>query len=255
MLSDRLAPLRDELAIWRDAGLSLPLWWRDDDAVALTPALERLRELASRFDAPLHLAVVPGLAQPDLGQGLTAAQNVRVIPHGWLHQNHAPPTEKKAEFGAHRPLDVMLDEVKRGWQRIQGLFGQRAVPIFAPPWNRACPELINGLGDCGLSAVSLFRPRQAQYAAPGVLEVNTHIDPLAWRSGGGLVDPEELSALIVDQLYARRQGNADNSEPYGLLTHHLAHDEPIWEFVSVLVETLLHSGVARWTPPLQDKLT
>ena len=48
-----------ELARWRAEGLSLPIWWRDDDAIAPTPALERLLALAEQFEAPLHLAVIP----------------------------------------------------------------------------------------------------------------------------------------------------------------------------------------------------
>ena len=31
-----------ELAQWRSEELTLPIWWRDDDAIAPTPALERL---------------------------------------------------------------------------------------------------------------------------------------------------------------------------------------------------------------------
>jgi hypothetical protein len=30
-----------ELAAWDQAGLTLPLWWRDDDAVKPTPALDQ----------------------------------------------------------------------------------------------------------------------------------------------------------------------------------------------------------------------
>jgi hypothetical protein len=43
-------PLRKELAIWRAEGLTLPLWWRDDDAVTATAALDRLVALSYRGD-------------------------------------------------------------------------------------------------------------------------------------------------------------------------------------------------------------
>ena len=38
------------LTRWRDEGRTLPIWWRDDDAIAPTPALERLLALAERFE-------------------------------------------------------------------------------------------------------------------------------------------------------------------------------------------------------------
>jgi hypothetical protein len=83
------------------------------------------------------------------------------------------------------------------------------------------------------------------------LQVNTHLDPIAWRAGGGLMDPAALAAEIVAQLSDRREGRADNAEPFGLLTHHLAHDERVWSFIAALVEVLTQNGVATWASPLE----
>ena len=98
-----------------------------------------------------------------------------------------------------------------------------------------------------------FHAAQARNLPPTrLLQVNTHLDPVAWKSGGGLLDPSLLDAQLAGQLEARRMGSADNSEPYGLLTHHLVQDEATWAFTAMLVETLLESGVARWTSPLHE---
>ena len=35
---------------------------------------------------------------------------------------------------------------------------------------------------------------------------------------------------LVTSLKRRRQGKDDNSEPFGLLTHHLAMEEEVWDF-------------------------
>jgi hypothetical protein len=250
MLEQQLAPVVAELEIWRDRGLTLPLWWRDDDATAPSPALERLLALSSSFEAPLHLAVVPCWAHPALAQRLQGAERAFAIPHGWRHENHAPSTEKKAEFGAHRSVAVMLAEVEQGWRRIEALFGPLALPVFAPPWNRACPAVVDRLADCGLSVFSVFQPRRQRLAAPNVLQVNTHLDPLSWRGGGVLIEPEALAATVADHLRARRHARADNLEPYGLLTHHLVHDEPSWTLIARVIEIFMRSGVARWTSPI-----
>jgi len=52
--------LEAELDIWQSAGRSASFWWRDDDAIAATPELDRLLALAQ--DAPIGLAVIPAQA-------------------------------------------------------------------------------------------------------------------------------------------------------------------------------------------------
>ncbi len=77
---------------------------------------------------------------------------------------------------------------------------------------------------------------------------------MAWKSGGGLLDPSLLDAQLTGQLEARRTAIADNKEPYGLLTHHLVQDDATWAFTATIVKTLLASEVARWTSPLHEVL-
>lgn len=243
-----LAPLAAELALWRDAGLVLPVWWRDDDAVEPTPRLERLVALAARHRAPLHLAVVPQPATPDLAGLVAEADAVFALPHGWRHANHAPAGARKAEFGAHRPAAAMADEIGGGWRRLRELFGPRALPVFVPPWNRVAPDLFALLPGLGIAAVSTFTPRAAPLAAAGLAAVNTHLDPIDWHAGRGLRDPAALAAQAVRELADRRLGRADDDEPYGLLTHHLVHDEAVWAFAETWLEMLAESRVARWTP-------
>jgi hypothetical protein len=241
-----------ELAHWRSEGLTLPIWWRDDDAITPTPALERLLALAGEFDAPLHLAVIPEPATRELADRLRTASSAFVLTHGWRHANHAPSDQKKAEFGPHRPLGAMLDDIAAGHRRVGDMFGKQALPVFTPPWNRIAPDLVNALPKLGFAAVSTFTPRASKFANDGLLQVNTHLDPVAWKSGGGLLDPVLLDAQLARELEARRLGSTDNAEPYGLLTHHLVQDDATWAFTATVVETLLGSGAARWTSPLSE---
>lgn len=241
-----------ELRLWRDEGLTLPVWLRDDDAIAPTPALDRLLALAGRYDAPMHLAVIPEPATSALTDRLKGADCVFVLAHGWTHANHAPPDEKKAEFGPHRPLGIMRDEIAKGRERLKTMFGEQALPIFTPPWNRIAPEIVQELAELDFKTLSTFTPRKAKFAVLGVLQVNTHLDPVAWKSGGGLVDPAILDAQMARQLEARRKGLADGAEPYGILTHHLVQDDVTWAFIETLLDILATSGVARWASPLDE---
>ncbi len=242
-----------ELALWREMGLVLPVWWRDDDATVPSPALDRLLALSAGFAVPLHLAVIPEPATQELVERLRGAAGVSVLPHGWKHANHAPPDQKKAEFGPHRPVTEMLEEIERGWRRIGGLFGAQALPVFTPPWNRIAPELVAGLPQAGLRGLSTFGRRNSSRAADGLWQVNTHIDPIAWHAGGGLVDTAQLAGTILGELEDRRQGVADNTEPLGLLTHHLVQDEASWSFNAMWLDLLRASAVARWVSPLSQQ--
>ena len=47
-------PVRDELAKWRREDLTLPIWWRDDDAVKPTDQLERMIDLSEQFGVPIE---------------------------------------------------------------------------------------------------------------------------------------------------------------------------------------------------------
>ena len=95
----RWPALRDELDTWAEAGRTATLWWRDDDAVEPTPALDRLLALAARHEIPLALAVIPARASTALARRI-AGSGPRIAPlqHGYAHRNHAPPSEKKAEL-------------------------------------------------------------------------------------------------------------------------------------------------------------
>lgn len=240
-------PLDQELARWQAAGLTLPLWWRDDDAIAPSPALDRLAEMALVRGLPVHLAVIPKGASQALADQVRATPQLIPMVHGWAHLSHATPGDKKAEFGTHRPLTKMQAEAKSGMARLSDLFGPRLSPVFVPPWNRIAPQMIAALPALGYTALSTFTPRATPLAAPGLAQINTHLDPIAWKVGGGLIAPDTLIAQVVRQLTDRRTGQADNTEPYGILTHHLVHDDAIWAFTDALLARLMAGPTRAWT--------
>ncbi len=239
-------PLERELAQWARAGITLPLWWRDDDAVATGRALDRLTDMAEAHDIPVHLAVIPHGATQGLADFVQDRDHLIAVVHGWAHANHAPPGRKKAEFGDDRPLAVLRGDAGGALARLDDLFASRLCPMFVPPWNRVGRRLPGALGPLGYACLSTFTPRSAPYAAPGLMQVNTHLDPISWKEGRGLANPERLIAQLVDHLGKRRKGQADNTEPYGILTHHLVHDDDIWGFAGALLSRLAAGPVKLW---------
>ncbi|MET0744799.1 MAG: glycosyltransferase, partial [Microvirga sp.] len=240
-------PADEALRRARDRGYTPGFWWRDDDAVAHTPALDRLLSLAARHGVGIALASIPALIEPSLTEALADAAQVDVLVHGLTHANHAPPDAKKAEFAGHRPIDRLVADARLGLDLARARFprgpaasatarGARLVPVIVPPWNRIAPELVARLADLGFSGVSTFRERARAEAAPGLVQVNTHLDPIDWHGSRGLGDPERIVANLALGIHARADGAADAGEPIGLLTHHRVHDGAVWTFCERLLE-------------------
>lgn len=231
-----------ELDAWRDAGQTATFWWRDDDATAPTPALERLLAIRARHDAPLIVAVIPARAGAPLAERLAREPQIAVVQHGWAHANHAPVGAPKAELGAHRPIALQLGELARGRLVLDRLFASAAIPALVPPHNRIAPALAAALPQAGYSGLSTYGPRAD--AAPGLRQVNSHVDIMNWTTRAFAGEAPSL-ALAVNHLRARRAGAVDALEPTGLLTHHLAHDEPAWAFADDFLTAVKAHAAAR----------
>jgi hypothetical protein len=221
------AAIDEELARWRDAGRIPTLWWRDDDAVDATPALDRLLSLQRTHGVPLALAVVPAGATPALAARLAQVSGVDLLQHGYAHSNHAPAGEKKAELGPERPAMMVLGELGTGWLALERLFGPTVLPVLVPPWNRIAPGLVPALPEIGFRGLSTFGIRPRTRLVSGWVQVNTHIDLIDWRTRCFAGVEAVLGAFARALAVAR-----DSDEPLGLLSHHLAMDEPAWDFLS-----------------------
>lgn len=244
------AELERELDAWDAAGRTATLWWRDDDAIEPGPALDRLLDIAARHGAPIALAVIPADAGPALAQRLAHGDAaVAVLQHGFAHRNHAPPGKKKSELGADRPVDEVLRELSVGQAKLATLFDGTPVstlPVLVPPWNRIDPALVARLAAIGFTGLSTYNARPARCAAPGLLQVNTHVDIVDWRGGRGFVGTDAAIGLMIGHLEARRLGGAEADEPTGLITHHLVHDAACWRFCEQLAARIAGHRAARW---------
>jgi hypothetical protein len=239
--------LNEELDAWATAGRRATLWWRDDDAVEPSPELARLLDLSQARDLPLALAVIPARASEALAEWLKSSEaRATLLQHGYAHQSHAGDGEKKSELGAQRPAKVVLEELSCGWGRMTDLFGKTWAPILVPPYNRIAEEVIQGLAGLGFQGLSTYRPRTAVFAAPGLVQVNTHVDIMHWPDPRGFLGEAESLDLLIAQLRARRLEEVDATEPTGILTHHPAHDEPAWAFLEALLDRLTGHPAARF---------
>jgi hypothetical protein len=238
-----------ELDAWGRAGRSATFWWRDDDAIASTPALQRLLDLAATAagqSLPLALAVIPAPADAGLVQALRIAHDVVALQHGYSHGNHAAAGAKKAEFPKdHDPSAALLD-LAGGMRRMRELFGDQALPVLVPPWNRIDPTLVGRLTDLGIRGLSTYGPRATETVSRGLAVVNTHVDIVNWRSERRFLGIEGCLRLAIGHLAARREGRVDPDEPTGLLTHHLVHHDDAWSFLAMFLQRTGNHAAARW---------
>ncbi len=239
--------LGEEIARWNDAGRVPEFWLRDDDAVDSDAAIERLLRLCAP-GIPIALAVIPRDASESFLARLPPV--VHVLQHGYDHRNRAASGEKKTEFAAGEPGEEALARLAAGRARLRELSGGRFLPVLVPPWNRLPASLAGSLPAAGLRGLSRYGARAGAEAAPGVRQVNTHVDLIDWRGGRGFAGAEAVLGLATRHLRARRLGTADPAEPTGWLTHHACHDEPAWTFLARLFDFTRTAGV-RWRSALE----
>jgi len=242
--------LARECAAWGESGRLATWWWRDDDAVAATPALDTLLEVAR---GPIALAVIPARLQPDLMPRLRGNPEAKVLQHGFAHINNAPAGGRKSEFPDERDLEAIRADLGTGFKKLSAAFGPQFLPVLTPPWNRAGGRTVAILQSIGFMGLTRYLPRPAAQAA-GVNLSNTHVDVIDWRGTGiGSTRPflgeSACLDLFIGHLRARRLGEADGQEPTGVLSHHLVHDPSTWRFLEKLRDFLGNQAAARLLDP------
>ncbi len=244
------AALEEELALWRAEGRVAGFWWRDDDAVAANPALERLLGLGEGAGAPVAVAAVPALLEPSLAPGLRGRAGATVLQHGFAHVNHAKGRGEGAwELGPHRPRAEILAELAAGRDMLRAAFGGQFLPVIAAPWNRIDRDLMPGLRAGGFIGISAAGERPPADAGAGFVEANIHFDLIAWKAGRRFRGHAAAGAAILGHLRRRRLGRADPAEPTGILSHHLDLDEDAWSFLAELLAVTARHPAARWLSP------
>jgi hypothetical protein len=235
-----------ELDHWQAAGRLATLWWRDDDACRDSPALQRLLAIAAEHAVPLTVAAIPALLEPSLVAAIGRCPVATVVQHGYAHRDHAPAGGRNWELGGHRPARDVLAELDAGGRRLRADFGARFLPVLVPPWNRIAAELTLRLAEARFSGLSTFGPRTAASPGPGLVQCNAHVDPIAWRKGGGFIGADAAIDRLTGHLEARRTATVDAAEPTGLLTHHLDFGDEAWQFLARLIAGTRRHPAVEW---------
>jgi len=233
-----------ELDRWGETGHVASLWWRDDDAVAPTPELTALLQVAGA--APVALAMIPAEASRELRGFLDNAPQVAVLQHGWRHTNHAAAGAKRSEFPARRAEAAVVDELAEGRERLKTLFGPRALPVLVPPWNRFAAEFVPLLTKTGFAGLSGMASRAAPALSAGIATIDVHVDLTACKGDRGFIGTTAALAGVIGHLRACRLGSANPGRAIGILTHHLVMDRATAGFLDRFLATVDRHAAARW---------
>ena len=244
--SDPWAMLQRELDCWSETGKTATFWWRDDDAIEETPQLHALDALSRETNIPVSVAVIPARLQRSLAKFLQARDHFLVLQHGYSHQSYAAQGMKKIELGGERSTDAIQSEISAGRLQLNSVFAEQFLAVLVPPWNRIEPRTYPALINAGFSGVSSMWARKSAYPMKGLLQVNTHLDPIDWRHDRTFIGKTNAIEQINRHLSVRRHGAGDIAEPTGILTHHLCQDDEVWKFCRTLFETLNRHPAVHW---------
>jgi hypothetical protein len=193
-------------------------WWRDDDAGRDHPKLAALLDLAQRREAPLALAVVPAWLEDACTQRILACPTATVLQHGIAHGDHARSSQRKIELGGKASAAELSHGLTRSWQHLAQAFGRRAISVLVPPWNRIDRSLVPRLPALGFRGLSTFGSRGSRLGADGLVQINTHLDLVAWRDAARPLRLDEACKGLASLL------SLADREPIGILSHHLVMD-------------------------------
>ncbi|MEE8365770.1 MAG: polysaccharide deacetylase family protein [Gammaproteobacteria bacterium] len=240
------AMLQQELDLWVESGKTAAFWWRDDDAAEETPQLHALDALSREMKIPVSVAVIPKRLHRSLPQFLHTRDHFIAMQHGYSHSSYAVRGAKKIELGGNRSTDEIQTELTTGREQLGTAFGKQFIPVLVPPWNRIEPRVYSALANAGFSGISTMWTRESAYPFKGLLQVNTHLDPVDWRHDRGFIGEASAIEQIHRHLSARRLEDGDIAEPSGILTHHLSQNDEVWAFCRTLFEMLNRHPAVRW---------
>jgi hypothetical protein len=245
---DPWATLQGEIEAWKAAGGSGRLWVRADDATSLEPRLMELVDLCEREAVPLTLAVIPLPMTLQLVELITE-RKLTPIQHGFDHLNREPSADKaKSEFPPERGGVETMRSIQLGWYILSEAFGERALPVFCPPWGTMAPKFrdrLEGLGFKGYSGSRIGSELHRQGTSPAGLRLaSAHVAVNRPRRDGGndLAETRILETLAAVVRAVRTDGS---NEAVGIMTHHWGVDEEVRRFLKRLFQTTRAAG-ATW---------
>jgi hypothetical protein len=245
-----LKPVLDDL--FDTFGQYPSFWWRDDDLVEMTPGLERLSERSLQYRVPCLLSTIAERTSKKLSDLDHHGEILQFACHGLRHQNFERWRFRASEFGPSRSESDVANDLEAAWVAMKSVFGERALPIFVPPWNRFHPKHCEVLVKSKFRGLSSFAGNHPRIVPAAIRRFDVHVDIMDWRSTPVVLDQDVIVArlsrafrkLSPSKLF---RPNAP-LKPIGILTHHRVMNDAAWSIMDELFESLFQLGVRPESP-------
>jgi len=109
--------------------------FRNDDVNTLTPQLVGLTEIFIRRGIPVTHAIEPGNVTEETANWLKDVKKnhpglLEIAQHGWNHTLY-----KKGEFDGSRSYEQQFNDLKRGKEKLESIFGDNFFPMITIPFG------------------------------------------------------------------------------------------------------------------------
>ncbi len=209
-------------------------WWRDDDAVEESTALNHLIDLQQRYNIALHLAVIPHHLKSTLLDSLSPHDDIWVLQHGFSHQSYAAPQQRKIELGGECDPEQLRKQLAQGKHILEHAFPKQFLPIMVPPWNRVddwVHPLLQSIGYSAWSGLASLSPSlNTKNIVDQLDNYPVHIDIMNWKTRQ-FAGVEIVVNNIIQHLEKQRLSTTSENKAIGLMTHHLVHDTSCQQFL------------------------
>ena len=175
--------------------------FRDDDASEFIPELQQLLDIFSSTNTPLHLAAIPARLSKEtvsflLHQKQCMKAPIEIGQHGYSHENHA--SNGLSEFSENRNYFQQHEDIRRGKERMQQLFGGEFQPIFTPPFHGFDKNTLRCIEELDFTIFSSTQVQHFERYAYNFKEVSINLDPIAQYEPHVIYKPEStfLSEIL-----------------------------------------------------------
>jgi peptidoglycan/xylan/chitin deacetylase (PgdA/CDA1 family) len=217
--------------------IMIEVFIRNDDVESESDNLTRLIDRGLQLRVPISFGIIPATLTRDAGKLVNSVKRshpelIEIHQHGWAHINHEGKTGR-GEFGAARSYDQQRDDLRKGRNTLEEIFGDGFFPAFSPPWNVYTADTVRAMKELGFLALSAG-PVRLHGSGQGIQHYPIALD-LLWGGQLGLQSPRALF-LSVYAILRCFQG------PVGLLLHHRGMDSEAFKFLDSLLHRLLETG-------------
>jgi len=136
------------------------LFFRADGVGVPGKLFSRLLDIFIKHNTPLSLAVVPSWlyeSRWDIIKSTAHKKKSLFCWHqnGWKHTNYED-SEVKQEFGPARSISEIIDDLEKGWVRLESVLGDDFYPAFTPPWNMCSETTLQLIRELKYNSISRF---------------------------------------------------------------------------------------------------